>query len=127
MNLFRAIPQWLHGQLSEFVDNVDFDSLRVRWRYRIYTATIIVQHSRVHVAAVSYFHTALCIASFVLFAFSSFFNANEMQRTKTYSEQTTLQRLNRFDAHHGHETANKRVQGCATRAGIENEARHDLA
>lgn len=30
MNLFRAIPQWLAGQLSEYVDNVDFDSLRVR-------------------------------------------------------------------------------------------------
>ncbi|CAM9113551.1 unnamed protein product, partial [Scytosiphon promiscuus] len=28
MNLFRAIPQWLAGQLSEYVDNVDFDSLR---------------------------------------------------------------------------------------------------
>lgn len=30
MNLFRAIPQWLAGQLSEYVDNVDFDAVRVR-------------------------------------------------------------------------------------------------
>ncbi len=29
MNLFRAIPQWLAGKLSEYVDNVDFDAVRV--------------------------------------------------------------------------------------------------
>lgn len=29
MNLFRAIPQWLTDQLSEYVDNVDFDAVRV--------------------------------------------------------------------------------------------------
>lgn len=29
MNLFRAIPQWLAGQLSEYVDNVDFEAVRV--------------------------------------------------------------------------------------------------
>ncbi|CAM9332121.1 unnamed protein product [Ectocarpus sp. 6 AP-2014] len=27
MNLFRVIPQWLAGKLSEYVHNVDFDSL----------------------------------------------------------------------------------------------------
>lgn len=51
MNLFRVIPQWLAGQLSEYVDNVDFDSLGVSAALRyamqcLLEVGVFVQHTR---------------------------------------------------------------------------------